>query len=705
VIRYRGRIDDQYGLTATSGYAKAKQTKRYLADALGEVLAGKAVRRPLVEAEGCFIGRVTRVEPRGDVTYSKQISRILQKHCQECHRPGELAPFAMLSYDDVVGWAETIRGVVHDGRMPPWFADSKPGQFSNDPRLSDEEKQQIATWVENGCPRGDDKDLPEPRTFVEGWRIGQPDQVIHMSERPFAVPAEGASYFHTFVVDPGWKTDKWIQATETLPGNRAVVHHIRVEVLIGNVTDVLYDSISWYAPGFVPGEFPQGTALFAPAGSRLAFQMHYTPNGKPELDRSLIGIRFADPKSIKKIVNFSAVHREDFKIPAGNPNFPVEATELVMKDRLLLNIAPHMHARAKAFTLEAEYPDGSREVLLDLPRYDFNWQIRYIFTEPKLIPKGTRLHATGYFDNSADNLANPDPTVDVTYGVNSSDEMMQGNYYALDRDADAACLALVAQSLGAESNQSASLVDEVARLLDFGEKSTSSAVSVARSKYQQLKRSRPDDRLLDYAMALVLANQQQYPESLEMLKRYLAGDDARPGARCAKIWLDLFAQRYSSVIDDARALADAIHARDPAAQDKDCRDAVRFLGIVFAYLDRVRPTAVDAGARADALRDVTRKLGPRYAAELQAGQQAVVKRLGELRSQDQEYDQFLAEVAALKGGSAKAPTDAPPNKDAPRPATKTSESAGPDLALTSFDTFAEFPYAREKPRIISSYAR
>jgi peroxiredoxin len=439
VVRYWGRIDDQYGFKTGAGYVKPKLNERNLADAITEVLAGKEVSKPVAKADGCFIGRVAKQKPHGDVTYSNQIARVMQNRCVECHRTGEVAPFTLASYDEVVGWAETIREVVQEGRMPPWFADPKYGHFINDARLSDEEKQQICTWVENGCPRGDDKDLPEPRKFVEGWRIGEPDQVVYMRDKSYTVPAEGTVEYQFFTADPGWTTDKWIQSTEARPGNRSVVHHIIVFIAPkdgGKGDGGGRGGIGGYAPGMTPTISPPGTATFVPAGSKLVFQMHYTTNGVEQDDRSMIGIRFADPKTVKKMVRGGMVGEVGFRIPPGDPNYEVKAKHMFLKDTLLTNLTPHMHLRGKSFKYEAEYPDGTREVLLDVPNYDFNWQIRYMLVEPKLMPKGTRLHATAHFDNSADNLANPDPTTEVTFGDQTWEEMMFGFYTSIDPKQD-----------------------------------------------------------------------------------------------------------------------------------------------------------------------------------------------------------------------------------------------------------------------------
>jgi peroxiredoxin len=437
VIRYWGRIDDQYGFKTGAGYVRPKLNERSLANAVVEVLQGKPVSKSVTKADGCFIGRVTKTKPHGEVTYSNQIARIMENRCIECHRKGEVAPFTLTSFDDTVAWSETIREVVNEGRMPPWFADPRYGQFSNDCRMSDEEKKQIATWIDNGCPEGNRDDLPEPRKFVEGWQIGEPDQVVYMRDEEYHVPTEGTVEYQFFSVDPGWTEDKWVQATEARPGNRAVVHHIIVFVQPKDGGDFGgRGGIGGYAPGMTPSLNPPGTAVFVPAGSKLVFQLHYTTNGVAQDDRSMIGIRFADQKTVKRLIRGGMVGDLAFKIPPGESNYEVKARHLFLKDTLLVNLTPHMHLRGKDFKYEAEYPDGTREVLLDVPAYDFNWQIRYLYKEPKLMPKGTRLHCTAHFDNSADNPANPDPTKTVTFGDQTWEEMMFGFYTSIDPKQD-----------------------------------------------------------------------------------------------------------------------------------------------------------------------------------------------------------------------------------------------------------------------------
>ncbi len=231
VVRYWGRIDDQYGYDDGLGFQRPKATRADMVEAVNELLAGKEVSVPTTEALGCHIGRVKQVNESSEVTYSDQISRIFQQHCVECHREGRIGPFVMTSYDKVAGWGEMIHEVVQENRMPPWHADPAHGEFANDSRLTDEEKQLIATWVENGCPEGDPSKLPEPRQFVEGWTIGEPDQIVKMDSKPVSVPAEGVIDYYHFTVDPGWTEDKWISAAEAKPGSLETVHHILVFVL------------------------------------------------------------------------------------------------------------------------------------------------------------------------------------------------------------------------------------------------------------------------------------------------------------------------------------------------------------------------------------------------------------------------------------------------------------------------------------------
>ncbi len=431
VIRYTGRVDDQYGI----GYQKAEAVRKDLAVAVEEVLAGKEVSVPETEALGCLIGRVHRSEPTGDVTYSNQIARIMRDRCVECHREGQLAPFALTEYDEVVGWAEMIQEVVHEQRMPPWFAAKEHDQFKNNPSLTEEELATVDAWVANGCPEGDPKQLPEPLTYAEGWGITTPDDVFYQSEKEFEIPAEGVVDYQYYTVDPGWKEDKWIQQAEVKAGDPKVVHHVIVFIQEPGGQPFGAPQMA-YAPGMTPRRFPTGTAIRAKAGSVLVFQNHYTPNGTATKDRSYVGFVYADPKTVTHEVMGGACGQMQLEIPPNDPNHKVIARKLFLKDTLLLGMNPHMHVRGKSFKYELQNPDGTTEVLLDVPRYDFNWQLWYMLKEPRVIPKGARMICTAFYDNSADNPGNPDPNREVNWGEQTFEEMMFGFYSTIKKRTD-----------------------------------------------------------------------------------------------------------------------------------------------------------------------------------------------------------------------------------------------------------------------------
>jgi peroxiredoxin len=426
VVRYHGRIDDQYGV----GYSRPKVEREDLAVAIKELLAGKPISKPEVEAVGCHIGRVNRSNPTGDITYSNQISRLLQKHCIRCHRPGQIAPFALHDYDEVVGWAETICEVMDDGRMPPWHASPKHGEFSNDARMTDDEKKVFYEWVENGLPRGDESQLPKPVEYDEDWQIGKPDVVFKMP-KPFKVQAKGTVPYQYFYLDTKFEKDMWVQASEVRPGNRSVVHHIFLFYLPPgqeepNAEDPLFNGVGAYAPGVPAGSAQDGMARFIPAGSRLGFQVHYTPTGTEQIDQSEVGLIFADEKEVTKEAHMQVAVNLDFTIPAQAKDHLVGAGYHFTQETYVHALAPHMHYRGRSFRFTANYPDGSQEILLDVPRYDFNWQNSYVLKKPKLMPEGTVMMCHGIFDNSAANLVNPDPTTEVKWGDQTWDEMMLG---------------------------------------------------------------------------------------------------------------------------------------------------------------------------------------------------------------------------------------------------------------------------------------
>jgi peroxiredoxin len=424
VIRYHGRIDDQYGLD----FRREKPTHRDLKDALDAVLAGKPVATAQTEAPGCVIARAPKPRLEREVTFAKDISRIMQKRCQECHRPGEIGPMPLLSYDNAKSWADTIHEVVLEQRMPPWYADPRHGKFSNDRHLSAEERDTLLAWVEQGCPQGDDKDLPPPATFPEGWTIGKPDTIYQMGE-DFKVPATGVLPYKRFTVDPGLKEDVWVQAAECRPGNRKVVHHILVYMQAPG--KAIYDkdgtalTLAGWAPGDMPAIFPPGTAKLLPAGSKFVFEVHYTPNGKEETDRCSVGVIFAK-KRPERIAETNILANMTFQIPPGKADTRGQLSYTFRDDALLLSFMPHMHLRGTSAKYFVTYPDGKSETLLSVPDYDFGWQSIYRFAEPLHIPKGTKLTWIAHWDNSADNPRNPDATKEVRWGLQTWDEMQNG---------------------------------------------------------------------------------------------------------------------------------------------------------------------------------------------------------------------------------------------------------------------------------------
>jgi peroxiredoxin/mono/diheme cytochrome c family protein len=435
VVRYRGRIDDQSGV----GFRRANASRRDLALALDELLAGREIAVAKTEPAGCHLSRVPRRPAKGDVTYSKHIAPLIQKHCVSCHRARQVGPFTLTAYEDVAAWADTIREAVDGGRMPPWYANPEHGRFINEARVSEEEKRLLDEWVANGTPEGNPADLPPPPEFAGEWAIPEPDLVVTMPE-PFTVPAKGTVPYKVFMTDVSFDEDRWLIASEGRPGNRAVVHHMLFfyvppgERISPEMP--LYNALGGYVPGLPTGTLPEGIARRIPAGSKLAFQMHYMPNGEEQSDQSSVGLVFTDPKNVKKSWQIDMALNIFFRIPAGAKDYRLEASHRFDEDTLLYTLQPHMHLRGKSFRFDAIYPDGRTETLLDVPRYDFNWQLTYALAQPKLLPEGTRLHCTAIYDNSADNLVNPDPTKAVMWGDQTWEEMLVGAFDTVSAEQD-----------------------------------------------------------------------------------------------------------------------------------------------------------------------------------------------------------------------------------------------------------------------------
>ena len=377
------------------------------------------------------------------VTFTKDIAPILYRSCAECHRPGEIAPMSLMTYKEVRPWAKSIRERVIERTMPPWSADPKYGHWANDPRLSEQEIATIVDWVNAGAPKGDDKDLPPPPKFTEGWTIGTPDVVLQMAEE-YTVPADGTVPYLYFSMPTGFTEDKWIQAMEIRPGNRSVVHHVIAFAQDPNVKDTNPGGEGelrrgrTHLGGITPNKtgivYGPGTARLIKKGSNIVFQMHYTTSGQETKDRTKIGFVFAKEPGRQMLITGNAANAR-FVIPPGDPSHEVKASKKFEEDVLITSFMPHMHVRGKSFTYTAVYPDGRSEILLNVPKYDFNWQLTYIPKRPIPLPKGTRLDCVAHFDNSTKNKYNPDPTKEVRWGDQTWEEMMIG-WFTYTRDAE-----------------------------------------------------------------------------------------------------------------------------------------------------------------------------------------------------------------------------------------------------------------------------
>jgi len=377
------------------------------------------------------------------ITFTKDVAPIFYNRCVECHRPGEVAPMSLITYTEARPWAKAIRQKVVDRSMPPWLASQDSHQFKNDRRLSDKEIETISNWVDQGALKGEDKDLPPVPKFEAGWTIGKPDAVIAL-DRDMQIPAEGVVPYQYITVSTNFSEDKWIEAAEIRPGNRKVVHHIIIFVQEpGEKTELSGESRArsgrgFKLCGFAPGEqaktFPPGTGRLIKKGSKLTFQLHYTPTGEPASDRSYVGLVFAK-QPIQKIALTATATNAGFVIPAGDGNFEVRSTWTATEPVRIVDLMPHMHVRGKDFTYTAVYPDGRSEVILRVPRYDFNWQLLYQLKEPLYLPRGARIDCVAHFDNSSKNKYNPDPTKEVRWGDQTWEEMMIGWFdYVLDKE-------------------------------------------------------------------------------------------------------------------------------------------------------------------------------------------------------------------------------------------------------------------------------
>ncbi len=413
--------------------------------------------------------------PANAPTFARDVAPILYRNCTTCHRPGEIAPMSLLTYKDARPWAKSIATQVGKNTMPPWHADPAHGQFLNDRRLSEKDKDTILKWVNDGALEGNPADTPPQPTYATEWQIGTPDAVFSMAE-DYPIPAEGTIAYQYFEVPTNFTEDKWIQSMEVKAGNPAVLHHVIVYArapmpatppaprpaaapgaprptpvfIFQEGTNIPEGQTGGRAPaggakplgpndrpapsrmgptvgGFAPGQFVRtyqdGTAMRLPAGATLILQSHYTATGKATTDRTRIAVKFAS-KRPETEVRFGSLINGGLHIPAGAADQRVDAEMTIGQNITMWSMLPHTHVRGIRWNYEVTYPDGRTETILSVPKYDFNWQTDYVFKQPLKFPKGTKVHATAWYDNSPRNKSNPDPTQDVWWGDQTWEEMM-----------------------------------------------------------------------------------------------------------------------------------------------------------------------------------------------------------------------------------------------------------------------------------------
>lgn len=417
-VAYRGPLD-----TKKSGNA-------LLTGALDAVLAGQPVKAPKVSSKGCAIKVAKRATPGKNISYSKQIAPLLADNCVTCHRPGGIGPFAMSSYTIVQGFSPMIREVIRTRRMPPWHADPHVGTFQGDRSLTHEEAQTLVHWIEAGAQRGDGPDpLAEMNKHWPEWVFGEPDLVVTLPA--FEVPASGTVDYQRYVVANTTGRDIWMRASDTIPGDRTVLHHVLIGVYDPKLPErprmirATSGELGAYVPGNGPVMYPQGTGVLVPKDCSFAFQVHYTSSGKAARDETRVGFYFAK-EAPQYEFKTAVLAKPSLVIPANTKAYTDSITQEFPREVMVYSLTPHSHYRGVASKFVATYPDGREELLLSVPRYDFNWQTTYSLTAPKVIPAGTRIvHSTTY-DNSAQNPANPDPNRVVPWGEQSWDEMLYG---------------------------------------------------------------------------------------------------------------------------------------------------------------------------------------------------------------------------------------------------------------------------------------
>ncbi|MBL8888860.1 MAG: redoxin family protein [Planctomycetaceae bacterium] len=429
-LRYRGAVDDQYGL----GYTKPKPQETYLKSAIEQLLNHQSVAVARTSAPGC---RIKLPGPPNGIEYHRDVARIVQNRCVECHRSGGVAPFPLESPEQVIAHAGMIIEVVQNGTMPPWFAAAdteRPHRWINDSALGQDETGVLIRWLESNHEIGDPAVGPVPRVFNSEWMIGQPSLTVELPKRNRVRSSGYMDYIHQRI-PLTHDQDQWIEAVEVRPTAPEVVHHVLVYAIPRGSDRLDVDERSHFLAAYAPGNgyqaFGNGFAKKLPADHDLLVQMHYTPNGRATFDQTRIGFRFAASPPRHEIKVYG-IANTGIMIPAGAENHQEVAKLRVPRSAYVTAFFPHMHVRGKSFRFEQQTKQGTKP-LLDVPRYDFNWQLEYRLLNPELVKAGDQILVTGWFDNSTGNPSNPDPARPVRWGPQTDEEMLIGYieyYYA-----------------------------------------------------------------------------------------------------------------------------------------------------------------------------------------------------------------------------------------------------------------------------------
>ena len=419
-IIFRGPIDDSLSYQSE----KSTVTKRYLSEAIDAFLNGKEINEPKVESPGCLI-TLDDVK-KEEVGYAEHVAPILKQRCVECHTKGGVGPFSMSSHKKVKGWSDMMAEMILTKQMPPWHADPHFGKFSNSGALTDKESKTIIQWIRAGSPRGEGPDpLAEYQPEFPEWSLGKPDKVISLPLQK--VPAEGILEYRYAYIDSPFDRDVWIRAAEINPGNLKVLHHAIATIENQHAPKKRNISGHWitgYAPGTDPKAYPIGTGVLLKKDQRIKVEIHYTVSGRATEDTTRIGLHLLDTPPAK-VFQTGVVAHHKFSIPSFTSDHPETYTLPIDRDIILYSINPHMHFRGKrmSFTIKKPGVDGSEQVILSVPNYNFNWQRTYQFEKPLRITAGSKLIVDNAWDNSSLNLANPDPSETVSWGDQTFDEM------------------------------------------------------------------------------------------------------------------------------------------------------------------------------------------------------------------------------------------------------------------------------------------